>query len=139
MRGAEEMSSQPSAPTPLIQASNPLTIPPSPSAKMTIRSKYSHCMISLPSAPETSRLSAAAIRFANGGRESLNRSRVPAGIFQSSRNAATRYFSAARQVLGQPRGGGLAGRGIEAELAVVEPARKETDQAVFVLQIRADA
>src|SRR6266536_3550545 len=48
MRGTEEASSQPSAPAPLIQASSPLSIPPSESLKMTIRSKYSHCIISLP-------------------------------------------------------------------------------------------
>src|SRR2546428_3462812 len=47
MRGAEETSSQPSAPAPLIQASNPLSIPSSVSLKMTILSKYSHCMVSL--------------------------------------------------------------------------------------------
>src|SRR6266849_6447092 len=54
MRGIVEASSQPSEPAPLIQASSPLSIPPSVSLKMTILSKYSHCIFSLPSARQRS-------------------------------------------------------------------------------------
>src|SRR6266849_7214085 len=50
IRGVELTSSQPSLPAPLIQVSSPLTIPSGVSVKTTIRSKYSHCMVSLLSA-----------------------------------------------------------------------------------------
>src|SRR5450759_764909 len=109
MRGAAETSSQPSAPEPFIQVSRPLTIPPSPSLKMTIRSKYSHCMISLLSA----------FSLAHGP----ERTCVSSGLCE---------------VIGEPGSRGLASRSVEAELAVVEPAGKVTDEAVFVLHVRAD-
>src|ERR1035437_589091 len=109
MRGAAETSSQPSATEPFIQVSRPLTIPPSPSLKMTIRSKYSHCMISLLSA----------FSLAHGP----ERTCVSSGLCE---------------VIGEPGSRGLASRSVEAELAVVEPAREVTDEAVLVLHVRAD-
>src|SRR5712691_10995274 len=103
MRGAVETSSQPSAPAPLIQASRPLNIPCSLALKMTILSKYSHCIISL--LPLRSR---------------------------------TQGFSRRREVIGKPTADGLAGRAVEADVTMIEPARKEANETVFVLQVRAD-
>src|SRR5271157_1165426 len=47
INGTELTSSHPSAPAPLIHESSPLTMPSSVSLKTTIRSKYSHCIVSL--------------------------------------------------------------------------------------------
>src|SRR5450759_5012854 len=108
---AAETSSQPSEPAPLIQVSRPLTIPPSPSLKITIRSKYSHCMIAPVArcAPQPSTWS-----LGNG------------------------VSSGSCEAIGEPGAEGLAGRAVESQLAVVEPAREVADQAVLMLHVGAD-
>src|SRR5437867_1871780 len=133
MRGAEETSSQPSEPAPLIQASSPLTIPSSPSLKTTIRSKYSHCMFSLrlPAEPSIYVASRCANDAATPPADGSAKGPRPPASSLAPRAAtgagkrATRPGASLRrrQVLREPRGGGLAGREVEAQLAVVEPAR----------------